>query len=556
MRVAVALTRVPVLRQDVAGANVAIENADAELRSLEESLRHAESNLRVAEQRHQSATVLRDDHLRVKPGLVVSVSTRFRAGREWYARQKALEGALEEARQNLDAARLAISAVEDKIATVNRVRSEAFGRIHRMTTELKAAQATISRGRQNWGNHVPDGPEFLAETASGAPDDSEVVAGRERTAVWADEEFAAARTEVFLEALALHKALIGAEAARIKRNVGALMDIVKGRGRPPDRAVLAAWQAFFLVVPVVSTTFASVPAMFGGLRRESLGWLLIDEAGQAPPQQAAGAIWRAKRTVVVGDPLQIEPVVTLPWGGQRALLQVLGVDQEWAPEFTSAQRVADRLARYGTWLPGSPRDDSGPVWVGTPLRVHRRCDHPMFDVSNEIAYGGLMVYGTSDREPFPGSNIWYDIRSRDARGHWIPAEGDRLRGLLGQLRDRGTALSEIRVISPFRQVAEEARTVHREVFGEACSAEERKKWVGTVHTMQGKEADVVILILGGNRDRPGARTFATQAPNLLNVAVTRARRRLYVIGDRSTWDSASYFNVLAGHLQTWRPPDR
>jgi hypothetical protein len=87
---------------------------------------------------------------------------------------------------------------------------------------------------------------------------------------------------------------------------------------------------------------------------------------------------------------------------------------------------------------------------------------------------------------------------RGTRGHWIPAEGDRLRWLLGQLRDSGTAVSRIQVISPFRQVAGEAASVHRAVFGEACSAEDRKKWVGTVHTMQGKEADVVILILGGN----------------------------------------------------------
>ena len=66
--------------------------------------------------------------------------------------------------------------------------------------------------------------------------------------------------------------------------------------------------------------------------------------------------------------------------------------------------------------------------------------------------------------------------------------------------------------------------------------------------MQGKEADVVILVLGGNPDRPGARRFATREPNLLNVAVTRAKRRLYVIGNRDTWGSEPYFNVLAARI--------
>ncbi|MFQ9873397.1 AAA domain-containing protein [Waltera sp.] len=44
----------------------------------------------------------------------------------------------------------------------------------------------------------------------------------------------------------------------------------------------------------------------------SLGMLIIDESGQAIPQSALGALYRTKRAVVVGDPLQVEPVVTIP----------------------------------------------------------------------------------------------------------------------------------------------------------------------------------------------------------------------------------------------------
>jgi superfamily I DNA and/or RNA helicase len=66
--------------------------------------------------------------------------------------------------------------------------------------------------------------------------------------------------------------------------------------------------------------------------------------------------------------------------------------------------------------------------------------------------------------------------------------------------------------------------------------------------MQGKEADVVILVLGGDPDRSGARRFATQEPNLLKMALTRAKRRLYVIGNRDTWGNEPYFNVLAARI--------
>jgi superfamily I DNA and/or RNA helicase len=157
-----------------------------------------------------------------------------------------------------------------------------------------------SNARLQWGDHVPDGPEY-AEIV-----ELEQIQRREKSAPWADAEFTAARTELFLAALALHKTLILAEAPTFRRNLSALMDILGGKGRPSNAPTLAAWQTFFLVVPVVSTTFASLDKLLGGLGRESLGWLFIDEAGQAPPQYAVGGLWRAKRAVIVGDPLQLK----------------------------------------------------------------------------------------------------------------------------------------------------------------------------------------------------------------------------------------------------------
>ncbi|MNR15940.1 hypothetical protein D3C85_1325020 [compost metagenome] len=71
---------------------------------------------------------------------------------------------------------------------------------------------------------------------------------------------------------------------------------------------------------------------------------------------------------------------------------------------------------------------------------------------------------------------------------------------------------------------------------------------GTVHTTQGKEANIVVLVLGGNLQKPGARAWAASRPNLLNVAVSRAKQRLYVIGDRTQWQALRYFATLAKNL--------
>ena len=57
------------------------------------------------------------------------------------------------------------------------------------------------------------------------------------------------------------------------------------------------------------------------------------------------------------------------------------------------------------------------------------------------------------------------------------------------------------------------------------------------------------LLLGGNPKTPGSISrYAAAKPNLLNVALTRAQRRIYVIGDRDHWRKHQYFSDLADML--------
>src|SRR5690606_30583599 len=95
------------------------------------------------------------------------------------------------------------------------------------------------------------------------------------------------------------------------------------------KAIKHIWENFFLLIPVISTTFASFAKLFRGMGKESLGWLIIDEAGQAVPQAALGGMWRAKHIVAVGDPLQIEPVVTLPESIIEDITKFLQVDPRY-----------------------------------------------------------------------------------------------------------------------------------------------------------------------------------------------------------------------------------
>ena len=336
---------------------------------------------------------------------------------------------------------------QDGLDRVTRLRAAQRQRVRaaRESTELadraleraRAAHATdqraLSDARQTYGSAVP-GTEWDAES-----DDQDAATRRERSAPWMDEDFARSRSELFLAALDLHRALLATEPSLVRKSMLAAMDVISGSA-PKDlepQQIRAAWQLLFLIVPVVSTTFASLDRMFTGLGSESLGWLFVDEAGQAAPQQVAGALWRARRAVVVGDPLQLEPVVSLPWTAQQRLRAHFGVAEEWTPGRTSVQRLSDRLVPHGTTLPGP---DGDPVWVGSPLRVHRRCDRLMFDISNVIAYDKMMVFGTGERPGYPtvarSALLSYDVTAPDAQGKWIPQEGRVLGKTLDTIEER------------------------------------------------------------------------------------------------------------------------
>jgi hypothetical protein len=360
------------------------------------------------------------------------------------------------------------------------------------------------------------------------------------------------RAKLFLQAVELHRLTVLANARKFIANLRAVNGMLTGGSRdklsPEHRPLL--WDAFFFVVPVVSTTLASFDRLFVGMGQNSLGWLLIDEAGQATPQSAAGAIWRSRRAVIVGDPLQIEPVFTVPRSLTEDLRRRHNVAAYWSPIDESVQTLADRITPFGSWVEktssSSPNDPPERLWTGMPLRTHRRCDEPMFSVANRIAYAGQMVQGRVDQagQPAPwafscslGESAWFDVRS-DRVDH--PVSEDEIACLvycLEQLQRERNGKTTVYVISPFRKVAQACGRRARRFGGIEC---------GTVHTFQGKEAHIVFLVLGTapGQAGSGARGWAASKPNLLNVAVTRAQCRLYVIGDASEWGGMDYFREL------------
>ncbi|HWB91841.1 MAG TPA: AAA domain-containing protein, partial [Puia sp.] len=388
---------------------------------------------------------------------------------------------------------------------------------------------------------------------------------------YSSEKVNTLRSNIFLRSLELHEWAIRANPRQFQTNLSSFVDLISHKHREKFDENIAAilWDTFFFCIPVVSVTLASFTRQFSRMGTGSIGWLLVDEAGQATLPSVCGALWRSKRSVLIGDTLQIPPVVTIPEGLGRLLQRQYKVsDDTWSPIHESAQSLADRATAVGAWLkvPGTgqthetgqpiekrePRARPAgkhtaaaqPAWTGIPLRAHRRCDEPMFSIANTIAYNGQMVRvsrgiptgstsspHTNTTSPLTSAppSTWIDVQGFINDGHTITEELDAVEQLLQVLANYP---GKIFIISPFRIIAEACH--QRFTTGDKIQC-------GTIHTFQGKEAETVLLVLGTLPASKQARHWVAATPNILNVAITRARHRLYVIGNRRIWSAHRYF---------------
>jgi len=361
----------------------------------------------------------------------------------------------------------------------------------------------------------------------------------QRLMPYSSERVNTLRSEIFLRSLELHEWAIRVNARKMSANLNAFINMISYKHPAAFKEEITAelWNTLFFFMPVVAVTLASFPRQLAKMGQGSIGWLLLDEAGQASPAAACGAIWRSQRCIIIGDTLQIQPVVALPAALGKLLQQMYHVSDDcWAPPDHSVQSLADRVTPWGTYI---QLGDGKATWTGIPLRAHRRCSEPMFSLSNTIAYNGQMVKVMADM-PFDvltGDSGWIDVGAGTVHeGHAIVEELQVLADLLAQLT---LYPGRVFVISPFRSIAEICKREHNDHGHVEC---------GTIHTFQGKEADIVILVLGTHAGDEAARNWVASSPNMLNVAITRAQKRLYVIGNRRVWSRHTYFSYLAKEL--------
>lgn len=379
-------------------------------------------------------------------------------------------------------------------------------------------------------------------------EDEKMVTKAQTTNPYFTPQYNRAREKLFLYACKLHKEFIISSKC-MKQNIINLLiawnlhDECSERMQQSDKELAMPYllQSVFLLTPVISTTFASAQKLLGDVVRSGIiGTLIVDEAGQAQPQEAIGTMFRCKKAIIVGDPKQIEPVVTAETDMIKHLMNSEFLSS-YKDKRLSVQGFADYINPYGTFL----GEDEEKEWVGCPLVVHRRCIEPMYSISNILSYDGTMKQQTSE----PGKeqvekfileqSCWINVRGQENSGnkdHFVKAQGEIVLDLLKEklIKNNGE-MKNLFIITPFTSVKNGIKDM---IEKSPIYSENVKNWlkddnIGTVHTFQGKGTDEVIFLLGCDTKSTTAANWVNK--NIVNVAATRAKFRFYMIGDKDVW---------------------
>ena len=360
------------------------------------------------------------------------------------------------------------------------------------------------------------------------------------------------RERLLYDALQLQKAVVMSDAFRKNMKLlslywGSLTDRKKlQKNFDLDTIFPSLLNSLMIAVPVISSTFAAMERFLINCKsKSSLGTIIIDEAGQASPHMLVGALFRAQKAIVVGDPKQIEPVQTV----QDLFVEKIG--GEGLGKYRSKELSVQSLADAQNPFAGTIKNlDGSESWVGCPLVIHRRCKDPMFTVANELSYGGFMINKTMDSDnpidPCKESCwITYDasnIESSTGKDRYIKVQGQIAFELIQKLRARNAEFNDIFIITPFTSVAYGFKKFMESLSDDIVNwtkEDNKSGWlndnIGTVHTFQGKEAKVVIYMLGCQSDGTANGAIKWVNANNVNVAFTRAKEYIYVIGDATKW---------------------
>ncbi|MFG3116676.1 AAA domain-containing protein [Streptomyces sp. NPDC048197] len=270
--------------------------------------------------------------------------------------------------------------------------------------------------------------------------------------------------------------------------------------------------------------------------------VVIDEASQCSIPSVLPLLFRARRALIIGDPMQLGHIPGVSPQQEQQARKRAGL--------SSAQLEHHRLTYhvYSSYHAAEQHGDSALL-----LDEHYRCHPRIADVVNGHCYGGRLrvltdvraqvaahdPVGAADPAPVLG---WVDVpsaesaRGGDGRSWRNTVEAEAVRRVVDGLLARLPPEATVGVVTPFRAQKETLARVWRD--------DDRVR-VGTVHTFQGGQRDVMVLSPVAAPNTPPRTThWVASQVNLWNVAVTRAKSQLITVGYRAFWQEQNGLPAL------------
>jgi hypothetical protein len=330
--------------------------------------------------------------------------------------------------------------------------------------------------------------------------------------------------------------MLGDYTAQLRMAVAA-----SSRGTKAGAPVLRKLQELFPKITKILSCWAVTSLSARGrvpFIGEFFDLVVIDEASQCDIASALPLLYRSKRAVVIGDPKQLRHISSISEQQDTQLLDKYSLLESHA-RFGYATMSLFDLANA----------TCGPEDI-VALRDHHRSHAQIIEYSNKEYYEGKLRVATKyDRLRIPTPN--------QPAVRWIDVPGDTIRPANGGAINETEAVAVIReisrlveqgyqgtigVVSPFRAQANRIRELAVANQGLAVKLAEMEFLADTVHKFQGDERDVMFFSpVVSNGISKGAVGFMNKTGNLFNVAITRARAALVVVGDRSA--------ILSGEIE-------
>ena len=244
---------------------------------------------------------------------------------------------------------------------------------------------------------------------------------------------------------------------------------------------------------------------------------IIDEASQCDIASCFPILFRAKKAVIVGDDKQLPHLSFLEKAKEQSFLSQYNIPDKYQLMWRFRTNSMFDLANYYS---------TNPVL----LDEHFRSYYPIIQFSNQEFYGNRIRIMTKDS----GTNDVLELHrvtdgkvDSDATRNMPEVEAvlKRIHELI--LEDEGNEDNPISigVVSPFRGQVDLISKAIRQVLTETTIRKHQIE-VGTAHTFQGDERDVIIFSLAVADNSFAQSLTFLQKPNLFNVAITRARKKL------------------------------